>query len=132
MSERALLSTRKGLFELHRSGGGWAHRARPLPRRAGVDRAGRPRATAACMRRSTWATSASSCTARTPAATAWTEIAAPAYPPKPDDSTDTVEWKNKLIWALETGGADEPGVLWAGTLAGRAVQVERPRRSRGS
>jgi hypothetical protein len=49
---------------------------------------------------------------------AWTEVAAPAYPPKPDDSTDTVEWKNKLIWALEAGGADEPGVLWAGTLPG--------------
>ena len=48
----------------------------------------------------------------------WTEIATPAYPVKPDDSADPLEWKNKQIWALAAGGADQPGVRWAGTLPG--------------
>ena len=55
---------------------------------------------------------------RDPGATQWQEIAAPAYPPKPDGSADPVEWNCRLIWALEAGGADQPGVLWAGTLPG--------------
>jgi hypothetical protein len=29
-----------------------------------------------------------------------------------------VPWKLKLIWALEPGGPDAPGVLWCGTLPG--------------
>ena len=37
---------------------------------------------------------------------------------KPADSADPVEWKNKLVWSLAAGGADQPGVLWAGTLPG--------------
>ncbi len=45
-------------------------------------------------------------------------IAVPAYPPQPEDSTGDVAWKLQLIWSLATGGADEPGVLWAGTLPG--------------
>ncbi len=54
----------------------------------------------------------------------WVEIAAPAYPPKPDDCTDMDMWGKPLpwslirIWSLETGGADQPGVLWCGTIPG--------------
>jgi hypothetical protein len=48
----------------------------------------------------------------------WSEIAAPAYPPKPEGSDDPVPWDLKLIWSLAAGGADEPGVIWAGTLPG--------------
>ncbi|MES2742329.1 MAG: exo-alpha-sialidase [Pseudomonadota bacterium] len=48
----------------------------------------------------------------------WTEIAAPAYPPKPADSADPVDWSLRLVWSLAAGGADQPGVLWAGTLPG--------------
>ncbi|MBQ5940895.1 MULTISPECIES: glycoside hydrolase [unclassified Massilia] len=48
----------------------------------------------------------------------WTELPAPAYPPKPEGLEEKVEWTNKLIWSLEAGGADQPGVLWAGTLPG--------------
>jgi photosystem II stability/assembly factor-like uncharacterized protein len=48
----------------------------------------------------------------------WTEIAVPSYPAKPEDSADKVEWNNKLIWSLAAGGADQPGLLWAGTLPG--------------
>ena len=48
----------------------------------------------------------------------WQELAAPAYPPKPQDSDDPTPWDLKLIWSLAAGGSDEPGVLWAGTLPG--------------
>lgn len=55
----------------------------------------------------------------------WTAIAAPRYPEKPADYQPKVpvegrpaEWSLKLIWAIEPGGADEPGVLWCGTLPG--------------
>lgn len=47
----------------------------------------------------------------------WTEIAVPAYP-EHVKTDDDVEWKLKAIWSMETGGGDEPGVLWAGTLPG--------------
>ena len=55
---------------------------------------------------------------------AWSEIACPAYPPKPEGLVDLdgwgkpVNWTTQMIWALEAGGHDEPGVLWAGTMPG--------------
>lgn len=51
----------------------------------------------------------------------WTEIATPAFPPQPAvivEQTPDIEWKLKQIWALETGGRQASGVLWAGTLPG--------------
>ena len=54
----------------------------------------------------------------------WEECAAPAYPPKPEGITDTdgwgkpIPWTTLKIWSLETGGANEPGVLWCGTIPG--------------
>jgi hypothetical protein len=54
----------------------------------------------------------------------WEEIAAPAYPPKPDDVEEKdmwgrpIPWTTARIWALRAGGADEPGVIWCGTLPG--------------
>ena len=54
----------------------------------------------------------------------WTEIASPAYPEKPEGLNDLDVWgkplkcTTQMIWALETGGADEPGTLWAGTMPG--------------
>ena len=45
----------------------------------------------------------------------WKEIAAPAFAPSPEgESGPSVE----LIWALEAGGGDQPGWLWAGTIPG--------------
>ncbi len=49
----------------------------------------------------------------------WQEIAAPAFPPKPTEgplADDTTPWSVDLIWTLAAGGADEPGVLWAGCI----------------
>ena len=55
----------------------------------------------------------------------WSEIATPKYPEKPADYVPKVpvegkaaDWSLKLVWALAPGGADEPGVLWCGTLPG--------------
>jgi hypothetical protein len=72
----------------------------------------------------------------------WEECAVPVYPPQPAGETrnggdanvnadngagDTSAaapnppappWTLQQIWSLETGGPDEPGVLWAGTIPG--------------
>jgi len=49
----------------------------------------------------------------------WTELAAPAFPPKPDSgplAQDPTPWNVDQVWSLAAGGADEPGVLWAGCM----------------
>jgi hypothetical protein len=57
-------------------------------------------------------------------ATGWEEIAAPAYPQKPEGVEENdmwgrpLAWSTARIWALQAGGADEPGVIWCGTLPG--------------
>jgi hypothetical protein len=54
----------------------------------------------------------------------WTEVAAPAFPPRPDDVNDVnsqgqeVPWSVQLIWSMAAGGDDEPGTLWCGTIPG--------------
>jgi hypothetical protein len=54
----------------------------------------------------------------------WEECAAPAYPPKPEGLVDTdgwgkpIPWTTVRIWALEAGGATDDGVLWCGTIPG--------------
>ena len=60
----------------------------------------------------------------------WQEIAAPAYPPKPDDCDDMDMWGKPLpwslirIWELVTGAANEPGRLWCGTIPGGLFQSD--------
>ena len=62
----------------------------------------------------------------------WTEIAAPKYPEKPEgykpktpvEGAPVVDWSLKLVWALEPGGADQPGVIWCGTLPGGLFKSE--------
>jgi len=45
----------------------------------------------------------------------WEECAVPAYPAAKEGAPgDTLA----LIWTLEAGGTNEPGVLWAGTIPG--------------
>jgi hypothetical protein len=54
----------------------------------------------------------------------WEEIAAPAYPPKPEGHEEMdmwgrpLAWSTARIWSLAAGGADEPGVIWCGTIPG--------------
>lgn len=52
------------------------------------------------------------------------ETPAPAYPPKPDDANEVdmwgrpIPWSTVRVWGLETGGRDEPGVIWCATIPG--------------
>src|SRR5262249_45166986 len=52
----------------------------------------------------------------------WQELPAPAYPENASDEQDGLgrpwPWTLDRIWALETGGMREPGVLWCGTVPG--------------
>ncbi len=57
--------------------------------------------------------------------TAWGEVAAPEYPPKPDGVADLnpmsqreVVWATQLAWVIEPGHRDRPGQLWCGTIPG--------------
>jgi hypothetical protein len=122
MSDRILVATRKGLFTVERNGGAW--------KIAGTDfladhvsmvladpRDGRLHAAldhghfGVKMHRRNGNGD-------------WEECAAPAYPEKPEDVVDNDQWGKPIpwttakIWALETGGPQEDGVLWCGTLPG--------------
>ena len=54
----------------------------------------------------------------------WVEITTPKYPEKPEGLNDLdgwgkpVKWSTQLIWALETGGPKEKNTIWAGTMPG--------------
>ena len=62
----------------------------------------------------------------------WKEIATPKYPAMPEGyvpkvnpfSGKPVEWSLKMVWSLAPGGADEPGVVWCGTLPGGLFRSE--------
>jgi photosystem II stability/assembly factor-like uncharacterized protein len=123
-SPRALVATRKGLFTIARDEAGWGIRAVAfagdnVPMVLSDRRDGSIYAVlshghfGSKMHRSV------------DGGITWTEIAVPKYPPKPADEIDIdpmrktpVNWNLELIWALEAGGADQPGTLWAGTIPG--------------
>jgi hypothetical protein len=55
----------------------------------------------------------------------WRETAPPAYPEKPPGYAPTLpvegqpaDWALKLVWAFAPAGADQPGVMWCGTMPG--------------
>ena len=122
MSDRMMVSTRKGLFEVARAGGGWRVADAAFlgdnvtlslhDRRDGTDYA--------ALNHGHFGVKLH----RRDRGGAWREIAAPAYPEKPERLDDRdgwgrpVKWTTQMIWSLEAGGADEPGTLWAGTMPG--------------
>jgi hypothetical protein len=132
MSDRMLLSTRKGLFTAVRSPTGWSI--------TNVDFLGdnvtltltdpRDGRTYAALDHGHFGVKLHRSTA-----TGWEEIAAPAYPPKPDGHEELDMWGRPLpwstvrIWALVAGGASEPGVIWCGTLPGGLFKSEDHGRS---
>lgn len=115
--DRAVIATRKGLFELARKNGRWeigpvSFLAEPVTmvlfdRRDGT--------LYAALNLGHFGVKLHR---RDKDASTWTEIAVPAYPPQPEDRKDELPWKLSVIWSLAAGGADEPGVIWAGTLPG--------------
>jgi hypothetical protein len=121
MSDTVFVSTRKGLFTVSRTGHKWEITSADFlgdnVTIALTDRRDGRRYAAldhghfgVKMHRST--------------ATGWEEISAPAYPPKPEGYEEvdmwgrTLNWSTTRVWALAAGGADEPGVIWCGTLPG--------------
>ena len=62
----------------------------------------------------------------------WNEIVAPQYPPMPEGYVPKpipffnkpLEWALKLIWGLAPGGADQPGLIWCGTMPGGLFKSE--------
>ncbi len=115
---RALLSTRKGLFELTRQASGqWALQlagfiADPVTMTLFDARDG---SVYAALNLGHFGVKLHR---RDAGATSWQEIAVPAYPPQEQKAEGDVDWKLRMIWSMAAGGADQPGVLWAGTLPG--------------
>lgn len=126
MSDHILVATRKGLFTVERSGNGtpgWAIARRDFvgdnvsmvladPRDGRLHAALDHGHFGVKMHRSEGP------------GKPWEECPAPTYPPKPEGLEEIDFWGRPLpwttlrIWALETGGPDEAGVLWCGTLPG--------------
>ncbi len=121
MSDQLLVSTRKGLFTIERTRGKW--------KIANVDfladnvtlalhdaRSGR---SYAALNHGHFGVKLHAKNGK-----GWEEIAAPAYPPKPEGLIDKDGWGKDIpysllnIFSLETGGPKEKGVLWCGTIPG--------------
>ncbi len=113
MSDRLFVGTRKGLFELARTGAGWdivATRFLGDPVTAVLASGG----TVLCaldlghFGAKLW---------RKAGNDDWTEVAAPAFPEKPADAEgDPHPWSLGRIWNMTPGGV--PGRIWAGTMPG--------------
>jgi hypothetical protein len=113
MSDRIIVGTRKGLFDLRRHARGWDIEK--------VHFLGDP-VTAVLRHDGTlhaaldlghfgvklWASADDGAT--------WEERPAPLYPPQPEGGEEPYPWKLKTIWTLEAGGVE--GRLWAGTIPG--------------
>lgn len=124
MSDRILVSTRKGLFTVERQ----------APRQWDIARVSFPAQnvtlTLCDPRDGAWYAAldhghfGAKMQRSTDDGATWAEITAPAYPEPPAGHEEKdmwgrkLEWKLQKIWALSPGHSTEPGVLWAGTLPG--------------
>ena len=131
MSDRCYVSTRKGLFTVDRGTSKWSiSRATfvgdnvtltmPDPRNGNLLAALNHGHFGIKLQRST------------DRAETWHEVPAPAYPPMPEGYTPKMipffdkplDWALKLIWGMAPGGADQPGVVWCGTMPGGLFKSE--------
>lgn len=131
MSDTLHFGTRKGLVEARREGSGWkisriSFRGIPVPMLLHDRRDGTLHA---AVDHGHFGTKMH---ASKDGGSTWEERACPTYPPKPDDvpdilcpmSQEPIPWTLKKVWALEVGGAEEPGVLWCGTIPGGLFRSE--------
>ena len=104
MSDRAYLATRKGLFEIYRTHEAWhldqQHFLGDPVTMVLPDR--RDGTLYAALNLGHFGTKLHR---RDPGSDTWVEVAAPAFPLKPEDSTDPVEWKVRQIWSMAAGTA---------------------------
>jgi len=113
MTERLYVGTRKGLFELAPQSGAWDIVATHF--------LGDPVSAVLAQGDTTYAAldlgHFGAKLWRRDGAGAWRELAAPAFPPKPENAADDPHpWSLGKIWVIEPGGV--PGRLWAGTMPG--------------
>jgi hypothetical protein len=114
MDEHLHVGTRKGLFELSRRGGGWEvtdawFLGDPVSAVLADPEGGLLAALdLGHFGAKLW---------RRAPGEDWQEVAAPAFPSKPDGvGDDPHPWSLGKVWALEPGGV--PGRIWAGTMPG--------------
>ena len=113
MSDRLLIGTRKGLFELTRRKAGWdvadAHfLGEPVTAVLAHDNALYAALELGHFGTKLW---------RREGSAAWKELPAPKFPEKPADAADDPHpWSLSRVWSLEPGGV--PGRLWAGSMPG--------------
>jgi hypothetical protein len=114
MADRLHVGTRKGLFELARRNGAWeVVDTRFLGDPVSAVLAAADGAVIAALDLGHFG---AKLWRRDPGGT-WRELAAPMYPPKPEDAGDDPHpWSLGKIWALEPGGV--AGRIWAGTMPG--------------
>lgn len=121
MSDRILVSTRKGLFTVTRQAGRWdisdvAFLGDNVTLALHDPRDG---TTYAALDHGHFGVKVHRNTGK-----GWEEIAAPTYPPKPEGHEENdmwgrpLAWSTARIWALVPGGRDEPDTIWCGTIPG--------------
>jgi photosystem II stability/assembly factor-like uncharacterized protein len=113
-ADKLWVGTRKGLFVVRREAGGWRLSEPHFPGEPVTQFLADPHTGAwYCALRlghfgvKLWKS--------TDAGAHWSEVAAPAFPPKPADGPwqdDPTPWTVDLVWSLEAG----PDALWAGCL----------------
>ncbi|SDG55790.1 hypothetical protein SAMN05216603_102287 [Pseudomonas benzenivorans] len=115
MANRLYVATRKGLLTFARNAGGW--------RLAGTDFIGQPVSMVLADRRDGGLYAAlhlghfgPKLWRSTDAGQSWQELVAPAFAASEGEGEQgpSVE----MLWSLEAAGADQPGMLWAGTIPG--------------
>jgi photosystem II stability/assembly factor-like uncharacterized protein len=121
MSDRIVVSTRKGLFFVDRGDAGWAISKTAFlgdnvtsafvdPRDGAIYASLEHGHFGAKMHRSD------------DGGETWPEIGSPTYPEKPEgvegEPKDPHPWKVEKGWSLVPGAADQPGLLWCGTIPG--------------
>lgn len=112
MSDRLLIGTRKGLFHLHRTTGGWEiTRTRFLGDPISMLLAD-PRSNTLYAAQALGHFGVKMQRSGDEGAT-WQEIPAPAFPPDQAEKPSVA-----YIFSLEPGATDQPGWLWCGTIPG--------------
>ncbi|RMF72164.1 MAG: exo-alpha-sialidase [Planctomycetota bacterium] len=125
MSERILAATRKGLFTIARNGGDWKVAGGAFIG-DNVTLAARDPRTGRLLAALDHGHFGVKLHVSDDDGRSWREVRPPEYPPQPEGAAEEVNpmtgkpipWSLKLIWALAPGAADQPGLMWCGTVPG--------------
>ena len=124
MTDRLLVSTRKGLFFVRRSARGWnVERVEFLGDNASLSLPDhRDGSLYVALGHGHFGVKLH---ASRNGGESWEELPAPALPPRSEGEEPWIDSMGRaipdsvqLVWSLEPGGADEPDVLWCGTIPG--------------